>query len=283
MEPIVFGSLPNAQNLNKIARIYKKGKENKNLKPKNISNPVFVILVGAPGVGKTSTAKKILGNYGLNYDNFYNVSLDSLVEHIIPYRKVTKELYNKIKTKKAGTKLNNTDYKLLSEVYLTTIMSKRNNLGLNSTRKRILNKINGIEADKKKAAPLKSTLKSLVELRKDGLEYGIFNGFNILYDTTMNSKTNIIERDILPLLQKYPQYNYKIKVILVTAPVENIKNRIRGRHAKMLSENDPYIRAINVGLTPAFVEENKEGFEMTKAQYKNNPNFEFIEVDNPTQ
>ena len=47
----------------------------------------------------------------------------------------------------------------------------------------------------------RSGLKSLNELRRGGLLYGVMNGLNIIYDTTLTSTTNIIKRDIMPVLE----------------------------------------------------------------------------------
>ena len=60
------------------------------------------------------------------------------------------------------------------------------------------------------------------------------------------------------------EVKYKIIVILVTAEVKNIQNRIKGRHNKMLEENNPYIRAIDPKLTDMFVKDNKDGFDNAK-------------------
>jgi replication-associated recombination protein RarA len=62
-----------------------------------------MILWGPPGVGKTSKSNEIIKKeLGLSYDDFYNISLDSLVERVKPYRKASKRLYNTLKNKKAA-------------------------------------------------------------------------------------------------------------------------------------------------------------------------------------
>ena len=49
---VVFSTLENAQNVEAIAKIFAKNKQNYQLKP----NPYLVVLVGTPGVGKTTKA-----------------------------------------------------------------------------------------------------------------------------------------------------------------------------------------------------------------------------------
>jgi GTPase SAR1 family protein len=301
--PVVFKTLENAQNVEAIAKIFAKDKPNYELRP----NPHLVIVVGSPGVGKTTKSAEIIKKQlGLNYDDFYNISLDSLVERVEPYRRVTKNLYNTLKRKKINLgqdELNEKNFGLLSEVYLPTIMSNKINFSLGQTEESKLAKIRAIgnedalDALKKKKAPPKvpkSGLKSLRDMRLHGLQYGIMNGFNILYDTTLTSSTNIIKRDIMPVLEMNKEVKYKITVILVTAKVENVQNRIKGRHNKMLAETDPYIRAINPNLTFIFIKDNKEGFDIAEDYFKstayktevpstfyNADNFKFIEVENP--
>jgi Cdc6-like AAA superfamily ATPase len=301
--PVYFESLDNAQNIKKISKIFANDKPNYELKP----NPNFVIVVGAPGVGKTTKSAEIIKKQlGLNYNDFYNISLDSLIERVEPYRKVTKHLFNTLKNKKTmieEPELTEKNFGLLSEVYLPSIMSNKSNFSLGETREAKLAKIMALGNEdaldalkKKKAAPKapKTGLKSLRELRLEGLLYGVMNGLNIIYDTTFNSTTNIIKRDIMPALEMNKEVKYKITVILVTADMRNIKNRIKGRHNKMLLEADPYIRAINPNLTSIFIKDNKDGFDIAKDYFNSDKykaeilstfyspsDFKFIEVENP--
>lgn len=301
-ENIKFSSLENAQNATKIAKIFANYKPNYELKP----SPHLVIVVGAPGVGKTTKTQEIIKKQlGLNYNDFYNISLDRLVERVEPYRKATKRLYNTLKNKKAmmeSPEITEKNFGVLSEVYLPTIMSNRSNFSLSQTEKAKLKKIMALGnktdlkalKNKKTAQSVpRSGLKSLNELRRGGLIYGVMNGLNIIYDTTLTSTTNIIKRDIMPVLEINKEVKYKITVILVTANIENIQNRIKGRHNKMLLEADPYIRAINPNLTFIFVKDNKEGFDIAEEYFKSNTyeseipstiytknDFNFIEVEN---
>jgi predicted AAA+ superfamily ATPase len=147
-KPVVFSTLENAQNVTKIAKIFSASKPTYQLKPK----PYLIVLVGTPGVGKTTKAKEILKNQlGVNYEDFYNISLDSLVEKVKPYRAVTKKLYNTLKAKRkelGSNELTNKNYALLSEVYLPTIMSKKSNFTLGDTELAKLNRISKLNQNK---------------------------------------------------------------------------------------------------------------------------------------
>ena len=229
--------------------------------------PYCVVLVGAPGVGKTTQAREILKNIDMDYDKFFNISLDRIIERIKPYRNASKRLYNTIKSTK---NLNDKNYALLSELYLPTIMSHDIDFSLVATEKAKMKKIKG--GVKKK----RFTFKNLISIRKEALKYAVLNGLNILYDTTLVTNKNKIATEIMPIIELSP-IKYKMMVILVTAPVEVIKNRIRERHRKMLTNS--FIRAINPNLTEKFVKENEIGFENAK-KYYNESDIIFIKVEN---
>jgi len=271
-------TLENAQNIGVITRIFAK-RPISELKQKN---PLCIVLVGSPGVGKTTQAKHYLMQKGLDYDKFYNISLDSIVERVKPYRNTTMRLYNRLKSKD--------DLSILDTVYLPTIMSHDRNYSLSKTEKSRINKIvSGAGLKKKK----KFTLKNLIELRRDGFIYGVKNGLNILYDTTLARNKDKIITEIMPVIEMSP-IKYKIKVILVVAPEDIIKNRLKTRKNKMLSEKEPYIRSINPKAVQKLILDNIIGYENSKkyftsgryekdfdTQYKAD-DFEFEIIDNST-
>jgi hypothetical protein len=287
-EEIEFKKLSNAQDICKITKIFAKNKPNYILKPQ----PYMVILVGSPGVGKTSKAHDFLDKeLHLNYNNFYTISLDSLVEKVTPYRNTTISLYKDIKNIRKSEELRDENFGILSEVYLPTVMSEDNDFKLDYTHKRIKNKIEGKtktvsvknkslknktiknktikNKDTNKDTNKDSKLLSLNDLRKEGLIYAVKNGLNILYDTTLASNKDKIKTDIMPILEKYSKdVKYNIVVIHITAEIDDILIRIKQRHKKMLEEKDPYIRAIYPRLIKKYVEENKVAFDKAKEYYE---------------
>lgn len=248
-------TLEEAQDVSIIHNIFSNGKA-----LPSPERPTFVVLVGAPGVGKTTQVKKFLKKDGKSYESFYHVSLDSIVERVKPYRIATKLLYDEMKKKQ---ELTDEDYAILNEVYLATIMSTDNGFDLNYTVHRILNKIEKRDKRKKEAKPA-TDLQSLYEMRAEGLQEGINRGYNIIYDTTFSSKKNIMKDDIMPLLEDSP-IKYHIHVILVEADKEQIKRQLAKRHKNMI--RDQYIRAMPPKLTGKFIEENKKGFEVAEAYF----------------
>ena len=123
-------------------------------------HPVLIIAVGSPGVGKTSTLKKILNNeplledLGITYNHFYNISLDTLVEHVQPYRNLTRKVHNEYKAAKKinylrtnpnntyyNYELSNSDYGDFSTMYLQMIRSDQPNFSLEAEEARLRGKL----------------------------------------------------------------------------------------------------------------------------------------------
>jgi hypothetical protein len=272
----MFNTLNNVQNVSQIVSVFSHGKTPEELKPSASEKPLFVILVGAPGVGKSTQAKKILANHGKEYDSFYNVSLDSIVEQIVPYRTATKTLYHTFT--EDGTTLTDEELAMLSEVYLATIMSKDHGFNLNYTVRRITKKHRGNENKLKKPVVKNKSLATLVDLRMEGLEYGIEQGYNILYDTTFRKSKNIMASDILPLLEQYPEHEYQIHVIHVTATKDQIRMQLNKRHQNMIKNG--YIRAISPKLIGMFMMDNKQGFDIAKEYFMSG---EYVKDEPTTQ
>jgi adenylate kinase len=260
--------------------------------------PILVVVVGAPGVGKTSRIRDVLKRtLDADYNRFINISLDGLVERVKPYRTATKRIHNTLKSKRATneSELTNENYAILSEFYLPVAQQAvESNFRVPQTEARILNKIESLaiataNRNKPKASVRRSTakkatvasdntdvikkLKTLNEMRQEAFKAAVKDGLNIIYDTTLrpnSTKTEevVIKRDILPVLQDNLDKKYKVIVILIKAEEEEIKSRIRGRHKEMLAENNSYVRAINPKLTKMFLEQNKEGFDLFKSYIK---------------
>lgn len=289
-----FKNLDNAQNVEIIANIFANNKPISELKS---DNPQCVILVGAPGVGKTTQTERYLSELGYDYNKFYNISLDAIVEKVKPYRNTTMRVYHALKGKNLNDKnLNDKNFAILNGIYLPTIMSHNTNLSLATTEKKMIKKItnrytlkNG--GGKRKKVNQKS-LKNLIELRDIGFMYGVKNGLNIIYDTTLTSRNDKIKQNIMPVIEMSP-LKYNITVILVEANEDTIKKRLKERQSKMLIKEKPYIRAINPRAVKIHINENRIGYANAKEYFekgkyqKNIPDtkytiddFKFIQIEN---
>ena len=256
---IMFQTLADAQDLSKIVSVFSHGVSHKQFQSQT---PLLIVLAGAPGVGKTSQVKKIIEEQKMDYHTFYNVSLDSLVERVRPYRITTKLLYDEMRKKRGSLVLREEDYATLNEVYMATIRSRDRMFDSTYTVHRILDKLEGKQ--KKESDTKKTAYFTLNELRKKGLEYGIDHGFNIIYDTTFSSKKNVVAEDIMPLLEKH-KIPYRIHIIHITSTEEQILKQLQYRHRQMVKEG--YIRAIGPKLTKKFIKENQLGFEIAQQYF----------------
>jgi len=138
-------SLEEAQHIEKISNIFSNYRDISYCRPPSGERPLLVIIAGSPGVGKTTQLQRFLQAQGLQSDNFYKVSLDSLVEHVSAYRIATSQLYDKILQSKKGQPLDDKDYGTLSGVYNTMISSRKPDFGLPEAVERISKKIQNAE------------------------------------------------------------------------------------------------------------------------------------------
>jgi dephospho-CoA kinase len=202
--------------------------------------PTFILLVGSPGVGKTSSAKKIIMSHLYrNYDDFYHVSLDTLLERVEPYRKQTREI---VQGKTIDT-ITNANMCTMFGLSSKTFQSKR------KTFKGATNTFNKEDNQTK--------YKSLLELTKEGLDYGVKQGYNIIYDTTL-SKTGDKITEMINLITKISPKSYDFVILYVKANPEQIKKQLTKRHTNMIKSTGP-VRIVNPSQVNAFVEAHNTG------------------------
>uniref|UniRef100_A0A6C0HL58 Zeta toxin domain-containing protein n=1 Tax=viral metagenome TaxID=1070528 RepID=A0A6C0HL58_9ZZZZ len=204
-----------------IVSLYSHGLSPADMKPSNGARPQMIIIGGAPGVGKTTQARRFLMERGENYDTFYHVSFDAILESHAVYRERTGAAYRALMENRAPGPLTDEELGILSGVS-ASMQSSRELYG-----------------------------RTIRSLRKEALEYGVEQGWNIVYDTTFC--TNVLERDILPLL-----HSYDITVLHVVAPEEQIKRQLEARHVQMIQEG--WIRAMPIKKTREFMEECQRMF-----------------------
>jgi hypothetical protein len=97
----------------------------------------------------------------------------------------------------------------------------------------------------------------------EGLEEGIKHGVNIIYDVTFQGRTNVVARDLMPILNKYAemgQPKYDIHIVLISSTPQRIRRQLQMRHEEMLSGPDAFIRAIPPRMIERYIEENQVGY-----------------------
>lgn len=226
-------------------------------------NPILIIMVGSPGTGKTTMANKIIQEQELHDSDFYKVSLDRLTESVKPYRNLTRNAYTHLTRNKK--ELNNSNLAKISGIYTSFIHAKKENFKANKTRRRIFE---GVTNKAKNEDP---AILSLNELLWKGLRHGIQHRFNILYDTTIGKTGDKIKTEITDVLAEFPDIKYKLLVVLVEAPEEQIKQQLEKRHQNFIKKG--YIRAIPLRPIKGMIEDNQKGYNTAK-EYFNSEEFE---------
>lgn len=258
----------------KIDAIFSNGRKLKAV-DKN-ERPYFIFLVGSPGVGKTYMLNKI---FGKRLDNFYKVSVDSILERITPFRNATKQLYNILKKypidsnkqidqNNPNVNFTRDDFTLLnfSSLYQT---KKPFNKEISEKLKEKIPKALKLQEERKIAYDMHKLKlqdrpdeekkqeggdESITTISKNAIERAITNRYNIIYDTTLTEKFTKIT-DIMDVLENNINGGkYNIFVILVEAEgkdddekAKQIMERINERHKKMI-RNERYIRTIRKSL-----------------------------------
>ena len=271
-------------------------------------DPLFVFVIGSPGVGKTTQTRRYFGEL---YNSMYNISLDTIVENIKPYRNATIKAKNNVerikKEKGFSSNLENENYADLSTMYLQVIRSEEPIYSSKAEYERVIKKINkkytqkaanlkavnavnavstntvstkAVSTKAAKSKAVKTQGGSLLTIMDEAIIEGINRSYNILYDTTFaaDSKGNINKFDKVLEWIIQSKILYQIIILHITASPETIQRRLKGRHTQMAHEG--FLRAIHPKLIPKFVEENKKCYNILKDAYEGNPLFSFEEISN---
>lgn len=150
----------------------------------------------------------------------------------------------------------------------------------------------GTKTRSKRASTDKS-LKSLADMVWVGLEHGVQQGYNIVYDTTFDGNFAKLKDHIMPMLEAHMDtVKYRILVIHVKAPAQVIEERLRSRFMNMV-DHTPWIRAVDPRRAELFRKKNQEGYDKAKAYFMEQKiydhlrnrkythhDFEFMEYEN---
>lgn len=226
-------------------KVFTEGRAFKNLPTPDV--PTFVLLIGSPGSGKSTALRRMKELTGLDPKDAAQISLDSLVESVAPFRAKTSALAQSMMAAEGVALGPNVPKKLVNAIagktsgtYTTYMKGKKNN------RPNHL----GEELPQ-----------SLNELRFALLDKALGEGKNIVYERTVSSaKEDFLREEVLGRIyaSKKP---YKIYVIYtkIDDPAM-LEERLRRRPLNMMMRDPPFFRGVPSFLAKKFIETHEEYF-----------------------
>ena len=210
--------------------------------------PIFVLLFGTPGSGKSTAVKRMETLTGLRAEDAVQINLDSLVESLEPFREKTFKIASQMLKEKGIENANSASEKNVSEIagktsgpYLSIMRSKKNNRPES-------------EGD---ALPY-----SLNELRFLMLEKALRAGKNILYERTVSdTKKDIFQAEVFDKIKESGK-PYDIYIVYTKIDDESeLRKRLRKRPLAMLKRNPPFFRGVPSSIAGKFIAAHEEYFD----------------------
>jgi predicted ABC-type ATPase len=209
--------------------------------------PIFVLLYGTPGSGKSTALKRMDGLAGLDPADAVQINLDSLIEVLEPFRLMTAKIAFGAFEEKGIENINSSNQATVAEIagkasapYLSIMRSKKNNRP-------------GHEGEVMKY--------NILDLRLLMLDLALKAGKNIIYERTVSdSKKDILGPEVFEKI-KASGHPYKVFVIYTKIDDEEVlKERLRMRPLSMLKRNPPFFRGVPSTLAKKFITAHEEYF-----------------------
>ena len=209
--------------------------------------PIFVLLIGTPGSGKSTALARLPELVGLNPDDAVQISLDSLVESLEPFRAKTAEIATAMLTERGLALQNNLGENVVSNIasktsgpYLSFMKAKKNN------------------RPGKVGKPLEQ---SLNEMRFALLEKALSEGKNIIYERTISdaSKDTLREEVFARIRASGKPYKVYVVYTKIDDPAV-LRERLRRRPLGMMQRNPPFFRGVPATLAEKFIGNHEEYF-----------------------
>ena len=238
-------------------------------------SPVFLFLVGAPGVGKSSGHAYAIESGIIQAGNYATINLDTLLESIEPYRASTAIAH------------------YLGKTPTTSYTSNKENLGAfawyNSLPPKETEETDSFNRIRAHFLPLKDQVapQRLVDINDLALARAINRGVDIVYETTLHvSSTGRVKKvdDIMSYIKKRP---YRAVFYHITGDPREIAARVHARQEHGMSQNAaPFYRYIptNPEVIERMARDTAAGFAAVRKRYGKVATFaEFTNLHDPTK
>lgn len=214
--------------------------------------PTFVLLVGAPGVGKSSGHAFAIENGLLPSHGYVTINLDTLLESLAPLRAASAMGY--VATHKPSVK------DLAKFSTLQSYGSRHENVGafkwyntahpaMREADPELVDALNGV---RERFMPLRNIElpkgSSLMDINEAAIERAVERSVPIIYETTLSlnkKEGRVIKLDKIMALLDAKGAQYRVVLIHMTAPPEEIAMRIHHRQEfGMPYEEMPFYRYV---------------------------------------
>ncbi len=209
--------------------------------------PIFVLLIGTPGSGKSTALARLDELVGLRPEDAVQISLDSLIESLAPFRAKTSELATKMLAERGLELRNNLPEEVVGEIagktagpYVSYMKAKKNN------------------RPGKVGNPLEM---SLNEMRYYLLDKALAQGKNIIYERTISdaSKDSLREEVFAKIAASGKPY--KIFVVYTKIDDEEVlRDRLRRRPIGMMKRDPQFFRGVPSVMARKFIANHEEYF-----------------------
>jgi hypothetical protein len=249
---------------------------------KPVEAPIFVFLLGTPGVGKSSGHPSVFRNAAAT-SGYATINLDTLLENLRPFR-IGSSMAWWLSHHSAGTE------PARKFTGLPGYVGRRENASALSWWDKLT------PEEKATAPPLfhklyASTLNeklapsSLIGLNDEALKRAIHKSINILYETTVSlNKDGRVKKvdDLMDFIKKHaPQYT--VYFVLVTGEIDEVATRIAARQEyNMPYQSEPFWRRVptNVGSVEDLMSRNEAAFHSLEKQYGDDKRARFERITN---
>ncbi len=217
--------------------------------------PFLVLLYGPPGSGKSSalTREVIEGGLGLGIDGAAKISLDALVESLIPFRRATAALWNSVVSQpKEATDSDPQSVVSPEEDPVNKMSGKAGAVYLNYMKRTGNNSVD--------PAAKKGALPDLIAVRNAGLEEAMKRELDILFEMVISSaEKDKVGEEIFSRLEALGKLDkYDVYVVYPWVQQDVLEKRMRARPHKQMKEEEPFFRGVSPKLAGRFIQSHRE-------------------------